>query len=445
MKHIKHAAALAVCLATMAGMFASCAQKEAAPSVYFLNFKPEQNDAYKVIAEEYQKAKGIAVKVETAASGTYEQQLKSEIAKSGAPTIFQVNGPVGYAAWKDYCRDLKDTDLYAELIDKAAAIHDGDGVYGIPFAIEGYGIIYNRAIMDEYFKMSGAKVKSTEEIKSFDTLKAVAEDMTAKKDALGIEGVFASTSLAPGEEWRWHTHLANVPLYYEFRDSGADLADSAATGEITFRYADGFQRLFDLYLDHSISPKTMLGSKTVVDSMAEFALGKCAMVQNGNWAYSQIADVSGNTVKAEDVGFLPLFIGMDGEQTQGLWIGTENYFCINKNAPQADQDASIDFLTWLYTSDEGKKRVTGDLGFIAPFGTFGENDKPDDPLAREVLKWSAQEGIENIPWNFTIFPSQEFKNEFGAALLQYAQGTREWSDVVTAVTESWKREKANAL
>ena len=94
---------------------------------------------------------------------------------------------------------------------------------------------------------------------------------------------------------------------------------------------------------------------------------------------------------------------------------------------------------------ENKKRVTGDLGFIAPFGTFGENDKPDDPLAREVLKWSAQEGIENIPWNFTIFPSQEFKNEFGAALLQYAQGTREWSDVVTAVTESWKREKANAL
>ena len=445
MKYMKRAAALTIVLTAILGLFCACAQEDASPSVYFLNFKPEQNDAYKRIAEAYREETGINVKVETAASGTYEQQLKSEIAKSGAPTIFQVNGPVGYAAWKDYCLDLKDTDLYAALIDKTSAIHDGDGVYGIPFTIEGYGIIYNRAIMQRYFDMEGAKVASVEEITSFETLREVVEDMTAKKEALGIEGVFASTSLAPGEEWRWHTHLANVPLYYEFRDAGADLTDSSAVAEISFRYAEGFKRLFDLYLDHSVSPKTMLGSKSVVDSMAEFALGQCAMVQNGNWAYSQIADVSGNTVKAEDVGFLPLFIGMEEEQAQGICIGTENYFCINKNAPQAARDASIDFLTWLYTSPTGKEYVTSELGFIAPFTTFGEENKPDDPLAREVLAWSGKEGVENIPWIFTIFPSQEFKNTFASALLQYAQGTREWSDVVSTVTESWKQEKANAM
>ena len=137
--------------------------------------------------------------------------------------LFQINGPVGYAAWKDYTADLKDTELYKHLSDKTMAVTDGDGVYGIPYVVEGYGIIYNNAIMTKYFALDGAKAKSMDEINNFATLKEVVEDMTAKKDQLGIKGVFSSTSLKPGEDWRWQTHLANVPVFYEFRDNKVDI------------------------------------------------------------------------------------------------------------------------------------------------------------------------------------------------------------------------------
>lgn len=412
-------------------------------SVYFLNFKPEVAEVYDEIAKAYTAETGVQVKVGTAAGGTYEQTLKSEIAKKDAPTIFQINGPVGYASWKDYCADISGTPLYEHLTDKSLAIKDGDAVYGIPFAIEGYGLIYNKTIMDKYFAMDGAKAKSIDEIKSFDTLKAVAEDMQAKKADLGIEGAFASTSLVPGHEWRWHTHLANVPLYYEFKEKNLDLSDPANTMKIDFKYGANFKNLFDLYLNNSLTDPKQLGNKSVDDAMAEFALGKVAMVQNGNWAYGQIAGISGNTVKPEDVKFMPLYTGIAGEDKQGLCIGTENFFCINKEASEADQQASIDFLTWLYTSDTGKDFVTNKLGFIAPFDSFSDAEKPKDPLAQEVLAWNTNTAVTNVPWNFTIFPSQAYKDEWGAALLQYAQGSKTWDEVTAMVVSQWEVEKAN--
>ena len=91
----------------------------------------------------------------TASSGTYESTLKSEVAKKNPPTLFQINGPIGYHNWKDYCLDLADTEVYNNLTDKDMAIRgvDGKGVYGIPYVVEGYGIIYNDAIMEKYFAL----------------------------------------------------------------------------------------------------------------------------------------------------------------------------------------------------------------------------------------------------------------------------------------------------
>ncbi len=423
---------------------ASTDKPAAAGKVYFLNFKPEQDAAYQAIAKEYTEKTGVEVKIVTAASGTYEQQLRSEVAKNDAPTIFQINGPVGYGNWKDYTADLSKTELYTHLGDKSLAITDGEGVYGIPFAIEGYGIIVNKSIMEKYFALDGAKAKSLDEIKSFDKLKEVCDDMQARKDEVGIKGVFSSTSLLPGEDWRWQTHLSNVPIYYEFRDNKVDLSDPEKTAKIKFQYGENFKNIFDLYLNDSTIAPTMTGSKTVDDSMAEFALGESAMVQNGNWAYGQISGVDGNVVKPEDVTFLPIYTGMDGEDKQGLCIGTENFFCINKKVSEENQKASIDFLTWLYTSPEGKAHVVNDLGFIVPFDTFSDSEKPKDPLAQAVMAWATKSDITNVPWNFTVYPSQAFKDSFGANLLLYAQGQMEWSKVAEAVVSSWEAERAAA-
>jgi raffinose/stachyose/melibiose transport system substrate-binding protein len=410
--------------------------------VYYLNFKPEVAELYQQIADAYKAETGVTLKVVTAAAGTYEQTLKSEIAKADAPVLFQINGPVGYAAWKDYCADLKDTELYQHLSDKSMAVTDGDGVFGLPYVVEGYGIIYNNAIMTKYFALEGAKAKSMDEINSFAKLKEVVEDMTAQKDQLGIEGVFSSTSLKPGEDWRWQTHLANVPVFYEFRDNNIDIKDPAATLEIKFQYADNFKNIFDLYLNNSVTEPTLLGSKSVDDSMAEFALGRSAMVQNGNWAWGQISGVDGNVVLAEDVKFLPIYTGLPGEEKQSISIGTENFFAINSQASPEKQKLAADFIFWLYSSEKGKAFVTNDLKFIAPFDTFAENEKPTDPLAKSLISYMSNTDLYNVAWNFLVFPSQTFKDNFGAALLQYAQGSLEWDAVKQLVVDQWKSEKS---
>lgn len=419
-----------------------------AGEIYFLNFKPEIADIYDQIATRYEAETGVKVKVVTAASGTYETTLKSEIAKTDAPTIFQINGPVGYQSWKDYCSDLSETDLYKSLSDKSLAVTEKEGVYGVPYAVEGYGIIYNDEIMQKYFALSdkAVSISAATEIKNYDTLKAVVEDMQKHAKDLGIEGVFANTSLAEGNQWRWQTHLANLPLYYEFADNKSfdnTILAGLAADEIEFKYADNYKNIFDLYINNSTVAPTLLGGKTVDDSMAEFALGKCAMVQNGNWAWSQINGVEGNVVMAENIKYLPIYTGVAGEESQGLCVGTENYFAINSQVSKEKQQASIDFLNWMFSSTTGKDFVSNQLGFIAPFTTFTEDEKPSDPLAREVLSWM-ENGSKSVPWTFAAFPSEEFKNYFGSALLEYAQGSNTWDNVVTVVKDSWASERIAA-
>ena len=414
--------------------------------IYYLNFKPEAAAVYDELSKKYEEETGTPVKVVTAAANTYEQTLKSEIAKSDAPTIFQVNGPIGYDAWKDYCLNIKDSKLYSYLSDKSLAIKDGDGIYAIPYVVEGYGIIYNDAVMQKYFALKTRKtdINSVDEINSFDKLKAVVEDMTANKDKLGIKGVFASTSLSSGEDWRWQSHLLNIPLYYEMQDK--DLETDPTLGlldakEIKHNYSKNFQNLFDLYINNSVTPKTLLGSKSVADSMAEFALGQAAMVQNGNWGWSQISGVSGNTVKESDVKMMPMYIGVEGEESQGICIGTENYLAINKNVSKEKQEASLKFLEWLFSSETGKKYVTEKLGFITPFTTFTEDEQPQDPLAREITRYMSNTDLRNIPWVFTAFPSEAFKKDVGSSLLDYAQGDKKWEDVEKTVISKWKSER----
>lgn len=431
---------------TNEGSSGSNTSNKSAESIYFLNFKPEIAPIYDNIAKDYEAETGVKVKVVTAAAGTYETTLKSEIAKSEAPTIFQINGPVGYDAWKDYTLDLKDTKLYSYLSDPTLAVTSDGGVYGIPYVVEGYGIIYNKAITDKYFALpnKAASVSSMEEVNNYATLKSVVEDMQANAEALGLKGVFASTSLGAGEQWRWQTHLANLPLFYEFSDiEGYDnsVVAGLSANEIKFSYGDNFKNVFDLYINNSTVKPTLLGSKSVNDSMAEFALGQAAMVQNGNWAWNQINEVSGNVVNENDIKFLPIYTGVAGEEKQGLAIGTENYFAINSKVSAEKQQASIAFLEWLFTSDKGKEYVTKELGFIAPFNTFNDDEKPSDPLAKEVMGWMEKD-TTSVAWTFAAFPSEDFKNEFGDALLQYAQGNTDWASVTNTVIESWKNEKA---
>ena len=425
-------------------LLASCRRDETL-TIRYLNFKPESAAIYKELAKAYEEETGVRVIVDTAANNEYESTLTSKMSTDEAPTLFQINGPRGYANWKDYCADLSDTELYKHLTDKSMAVTSGGKVYGIPYVVEGYGIIYNAAITDKYFALKNRDTTFTsmDEINNFEKLSALVEDMQRHSKELGIDGVFASTSMKAGDDWRWQTHLANLPIYYEFKSNKTDLT-SDETKKISFEYAEKFKNIFDLYLNNSVTDRKTVGTKTVTDSMAEFALEKCAMVQNGNWAWGQMADVSGNKVLAENVKYLPIYTGVAGEESQGLCIGTENFYAINSKASEQEQKAAADFIYWLYSSKTGKDYVTNKLGFIAPFDTFSDDERPSDPLAKEVLRWMNKENTETIPWYFTLFPSQTFKDNFGASLLKYAQGTKDWDAVKRDMVADWEKESRAA-
>ena len=411
--------------------------------IYFLNFKPEIADVYKKIAKDYEAETGVKVKVETAASGTYEQTLMSEIANKEAPTLFQINGPIGYQNWKDYCADLKDTDLYSWLMDKSLAITGEDGgVYGIPYVVEGYGIIYNDAIMQKYFALDGAKAASMDEINNFAKLKEVVEDMQAKKDELGIEGVFASTSLTPGEDWRWQTHLANLPIYYEYQGDGIENTDA-----IKGTYLDNYRNIWNLYINNSTTSSKQLSTKTGDDAVAEFVTEKAVFYQNGTWAYSDIADLGD-----DNLGMLPIYIGADGEENQGLCTGTENYWCVNKKASKEDIQATLDFMNWCVTDDTAVKCMCGaagampsgqdGMGFVIPFKKNLTSDNPLVNIANDYVK----QGKKPVTWNFTTMPSEKWKNDLGSALTTYAskQTDANWDLVKKAFVDGWKKEAAAA-
>jgi len=430
---------VALCLTMVTSLFTGCGSKDDSKSdgsksedskgkVYYLNFKPEQGDDWKALAEEYTKEKGVEVKVVTAAANTYEQTLKSEMAKSDAPTLFQVNGPVGLATWKDYCYDLKDSDIYKQVKSDDFVLKEGDAVRGIAYVIETYGLIYNKTLLSKYCDMDGAKISNASEINSFAKLKEVADDIQAKKKDLGVDGAFTSAGMDGSSDWRFKTHLANLPIYYEYKAEGI-----GSTEAIKGTYLDQYKQIWDLYIKDSTCDAKLLASKTGDEASAEFATGKAVFFQNGTWEY---ANITKNGLTDEDLGMLPIYIGVEGEENQGLCTGSENYWCVNSKASEEDIKATLEFLNWCITSDKGRDKIANTMGFVTPFKTFDEGYTAKNPLVQADADYLA-EGRTPVSWNFPTIPSEEWKNNLGNALLEYAQGTGKWDEVEKAFVDGW--------
>lgn len=224
---------------------------EATGSVYYLNFKPESDAAWQALAEEYTAETGVEVKVVTAASGTYSETLTAEMDKSSMPTLFQCGNQAGLDTWGDYCYDLKDTAVYKEMTTDDFNLFGENGeVFCIGYCYESFGIIVNKALLAE----AGYELA---DITNFESLKAVAEDITARKDELGF-AAFSSAGLESSSSWRFSGHLANMPLYYEFRDDGVTSQPATITGA----YLDNFKAVWDLYINNSTCTPAELTTKT---------------------------------------------------------------------------------------------------------------------------------------------------------------------------------------
>ena len=414
-------------VATMAvGAFVGCGSKGEGKSaksdagkVYYLNFKPDE--AWQALAKEYTKETGVNVTVVTAASNKYEETLMTEMSKSEAPTLFHVNGPVGLKNWKDYALDLSDTDVYKKLNGDEYALKEGDEVKGIAMAVETYGIITNTKLLQE----AGYTV---DDIQSFDDLKKVAEDITARKDQLGF-AAFTSAGMDDSSDWRFKTHLSNLPIYFEY-----EAENETSTDAIKGTYLDNYKNIFDLYINNSTCDPKELASKTGNDSEAEFINGEAVFFQNGSWEYGNV--VGDKKLSADDVTMIPIYIGVGDEANQGLCTGTENYWCVNSAADEKDIQATLDFMNWCVSSDKGTTAMADDMGFVIPF----KDAKDTDNVFVKKDKELQAAGKTTIPWDFTTIPSEQWKADLSSALTAYAAGTGSWDDVKTAFVDGWAKE-----
>lgn len=391
-------------------------------SVYYLNFKPEQDEQWQELAKAYTEETGVPVKVVTAASGNYETTLTSEIGKSEAPTLFSVNGPVGLQSWKDYCYDLTGSAVLGELTNDSYTLSENGEVLAMGYVIESYGIICNKTLLAQ----AGYSV---EDIASFEDLKAVAEDITSRSGELGF-AAFTSAGMDGSSDWRFKTHLANLPIYFEYQDKGISSTDA-----IEGTYLDAYRNMFDLYINNSTCDGAELSAKTGDDSRNEFINKEAVFYQNGSWEYTNLID-GGFT--DDDLAMIPIYIGLGDEANQGLCTGTENFWCVNKEADAADIQATLDFMYWCVTSEVGTTTMADDMGFVIPFKAAKESP---NLFVRQDNEYTAA-GKTPISWNFLSMPSEEWKNGVGTALTIYAadQTDANWDGVVSAFVDGWVTE-----
>ena len=395
-------------------------------SVYYLNFKPESEDAWQALAKTYTAETGVPVKVVTAASGEYETMLVSEMDKDGAPTLFQCNEG-GVATWGDFCYDLSSTDVYNELVSKDYALKNANGeVISIAYCLETYGIIVNKALLEQ----AG---HSLDEITNFESLKAVADDIHARAAELGFDA-FTSAGLDGSSSWRFSGHLANMPLFYEFRDDSV----SSKPATIKGTYLDNYKNVWDLYITDSATTGAALLTATGDQAEAEFGEGKAVFYQNGTWEYSNLTGEKFG-MNADDLTMIPIYCGIEGEEKAGLCTGTENYWSVNKNAKPEDIQATLDFLKWVVTSDAGTTMMSEQFG-ACPFKSSKAPSNPFSALANEYVA----NGCYPVTWAFNFTPAvNDWRAAVVDALSKYTAGNGSWDDVKTAFVDGWATQYAN--
>ena len=398
-------------------------QPAASGSVYYLNFKPEADAAWQELAKKYTELTGVPVKVVTAASGEYQTTLTSEMDKSEAPTLFQCGNQGALNTWGEYCLDLKDTDFYKEMTTDDFNLFGENGeVLAAGYCYEAFGIIVNKALLEK----AG---HSIDEITNFDTLKAVADDIHARAAELGFDA-FSSSGLDGSSSWRFSGHLANMPLFYEFRDDNVTSQPATITG----KYLDNYKAIWDLYTTDTATTGADLITATGDMSSGEFKEGKAVFYQNGTWEYAGLVEAG---LKPEDLAMIPIYCGVEGEEKAGLCCGTENCWSVNKEASPENIQATLDFMKWVVTSEEGTTMMAEQFG-PCPFKSA---KAPENVFFAQANDYIAK-GNYVVTWAFNYTPAvEDWRAGVVDALSKYVAGGS-WDDVKTAFVDGWAAQYA---
>ena len=222
-----------------------------------------------------------------------------------------------------------------------------------------------------------------------------------------------------------------MPLYYEFRDD--NVTEQPAT--ITGKYLANYKNIWDLYMNNATCAPSELAAKTGDESRAEFANGQAVFFQNGTWEYANLTDASamGFSMDPAKLAMIPIYCGVEGEEKAGLACGTENCWAVNAKASEEDQKATLDFMKWVVTSDEGTKMMAEQFGPI-PFKNAKESANVFFNNANHLMS----EGNYTVTWAFNYTPNVEsWRQGVVDALLAYSTGSGDWSGVETAFVDGW--------
>ena len=414
---MKKALSLLLIAILCVGLFAGCAGGEKG-RVYWLNFKPESDEVLQEVAKMYTEETGVEVKVLTAASGTYNQTLLAEMDKAEAPTLFVIGNQNAVKEWKDYALNLKDSAIAKELNTDAYNMYDEDGnLVSIGYCYECYGIIVNPTLIEK----AGYKM---DDIKNFEGLKKVAEDIHKRAKELGFDA-FSASDMDDSSSWRFTGHMANLEYYYESRDAGGW---KECPAEIKGTYMENFKNLYDLCINNSMTPAKELATGGH-DAQNQFKTGKAAFYVNGSWEYSAVAEAVPNAT------MIPYYAGVEGEEKAGLNCGTENYWAINSKVSKADQKATMDFMVWCVTNEEASRKLVDTFG-VMPYKSAAEST---NGFLAAANKYSA-DGCYVMDWATNYQPNvDEYRKALVSALNAYNADQTEanWAKVKTAFVDGW--------
>lgn len=391
-------------------------------AVYWLNFKPELDETLQSLAAKYTESTGVAVKIVTAASGSYNSTLLNEMGKSGAPTLFVIGNAEGVREWGEFAMDLTGTPIAEELTTDAYNLYDEEGrLVSIGYCYECYGIVVN----PENVEKAG---HSMDELVNFEGLKAVAEDIHANAEALGFDA-FASADMDSSSSWRYTGHLINLEYFYEKKADGWKDMPATLTGD----YVDNFRALYSLIVNNSITdPKDLATGGH--DAAEEFMSGKVTFYLTGSWDYATLA------ARVPGAKMIPYYCGVEGEEKAGLNCGTENCWAINKDASDADKQATMDFMMWLVSDPEASATIVEQLGVIpykhAAESTNGFLSDAANYTANGcyVMEWVSQPNVD------------AYRAALVSALNQFDadQTDANWELVRTAIVDGWATNYAAA-
>ena len=390
--------------------------------------KNEISDALQAAIDTYEEENpNVKINLETVGGSDYASSLKAKMLGNDPVEIFTLGGPDDIASYQEYLEPLTDQDWVSHVtaggVDNVTV--DGE-VYGLPLAIEGYGLIYNKKI----FEAAGIDAST---LTTYDAIDKAFADLQKQIDEGKLAEEFpvleAVEEYAAKESWIVGLHTNNVALSQEFKSA----ANAFNSKTVEYTYSDQLKDLIDLETKYT-SSKDNLSLLNSVDYSTQvgggLAIERVAVVQQGNWISSEVSNVSEDVL--DNLGILP--VPLKGVVEDCIAVGVSNYWCVNSKSSDAEKKAAKDFLNWLYQSDEGKEIVVNDLGFIPAFDNY-DNVSISDPLSAEVKRYV--DAGKTIPWVFSGQPSG-WDSKVDGNIQNYLAVSMTWDEVIAQNISHWE-------